>query len=898
MGRSKFKTQDLAVDATENVQSAPSSGSIIAHHLREHWVQALAEMQDAREIGQWVTEQRELLMLGIRPPQDGIDACRSFTALADAVVRRLFQLAIERSHVAHPPEIAVAATGGYGRMELSPHSDIDITFIPERDGDAVTDRIIREIFRLLMDVMMEYGRLKVGYAYRLIEDCATLDHTTQTTLVDARLVAGSRHIFARFLEEFWVHFNPTDFLFRKIMERRQVRSRFGTTPYLVEPNIKEGAGGLRDIHLVRWLGAGWAGLPTAGEWEQLVTREWLTPEDADHLIQAQEFLLRVRNHLHILAGEQRDVLTAAKQEQIAARLGYQPRDHTPAVEHFMHDYYRHAADAHRICEEVIRRVEHGRHVLGIGLDCERKEVIPAQNLLQREDPVWMVWAVRLAQEYELSLSMPLQRLMQQTVQQRPSTHDAKHLAETFLSILRAPSGVARALRQMADTGVLGWILPEFEATRTLIPYDPSHEFTVGEHTLRVIENIEALNTVIDANYADYRRIFQETPHREILYLAALLHDAGKANPHVEHGEAGAQMAQEVGRRLQLSEDAIADLAFLVRHHLLMAETSRLRDLNLDETIRDFVHVVDTIERLNMLYILTYADTHAVGSGQWTEVKAAFLRELHRKAERFLVTSEAVEHAPPDIGRFRRRLAKELSLENLPEDLVTRHLNQMPATYLLNTPQEQIGLHIRMVQEAIRGAPQLAFQTPPDASVTELTVCTIDDPEPGLLAKIAGVLYAGQVAVHAANVFTRSGEIKIALDTLWVDYRGRPIPPSKRAEIEEHMVAVLTGEMSVSDLLQRRRRVEQSRPELVSLVVHHDLSEQFTVIEVRTTEHIGMLYWVCRALSRLGWNIHSAKLSTWAGKAVGVFYITDAQGNKIRADAQRLRDALAEGVAAL
>jgi len=898
MSRVKSKKQDSPDAVQAGACTTPSSDSIIALHLREEWVHALAEMQDAREIGQWITEQREQLMHHIQPHQDGLHTCRSFTALADAVVRRLFQLAVQRAHVAQPPEIAVAATGGYGRMELSPHSDIDITFIPERDGDATTDRIIREMFRLLMDVMMEYGHLKVGYAYRLIEDCATLDHTTQTTLVDARLVTGSRHIFARFLEEFWANFNPTDFLFRKIAERRQVRARYGTTPYLVEPNVKEGAGGLRDIHLVRWLAAGWAGLPTAGEWEQLVAREWLTPEDADRLMEAHEFLLRVRNHLHVLAGEQRDVLTPSKQEQIASRLGYEPGEHAPPVEQFMHDYYLHAADAHRICEEVIRRVEQGRHVLGIGLDCERKEVIPAQNLLQREDPVWMVWAVRLALEYDLNLSTPLQRLMRQTAQRKPTTHDPKHLAETFLAILRAPSGVARALRQLADTGVLGWILPEFEATRTLIPYDPSHNFTVGEHTLRVIENVDALNSITDPNYADYRRIFQETPHREILYLAALLHDAGKANPHMEHAEAGAQMAQEVGKRLYLSEDAIADLVFLVRHHLLMAETSRLRDLNLEETIRDFVHIVDTVERLNMLYILTYADTHAVGSGQWTEVKAAFLRELHRKAERFLMASEAVDHAPPDIGRFRRRLAKELSLENLPEELVTRHLNQMPATYLLNTPQEQIGLHIRMVQEAIQGTPQRAFQTAPDASVTELTVCAIDDPEPGLLAKIAGVLYAGQVAVHAANVFTRSGEIKIALDTLWVDYRGRPIPPSKRAEIEEHMVAVLTGELSVAELLQRRRRHEQTPPELVSLVVHHDLSEQFTVIEVRTTEHIGMLYWVCRALSQLGWNIHSAKLSTWAGKAVGVFYITDSEGRKIHADAQRLKDTLAEGAEAL
>lgn len=892
------KTQHAAVAGEELLEVVPSSDGIIAQYLRKEWLETLAQMQDAREIGEWVRYQRQRLMQNLTPPQDGIDACRSFTALADAVVRRLFALAVQRAQVTHPPEIAVAATGGYGRMELSPHSDIDITFIPERDGDAVTDRVIREMFRLLMDVLMEHGRLKVGYAYRLIDDCPTLDHTTQTTLVDARLVTGSRHIFARFLEEFWEHFNPTDFLFRKIMERRQVRTKYGTTPYLVEPNVKEGAGGLRDIHLVRWLGAGWAGIPTAGEWEYLVSREWLTGEDANHLSQAQEFLTRVRNYLHVLAGEQRDLLTVAKQEEIAQRMGYQPHEHTPAVEQFMHDYYAHAVHAHRICEEVIYRVEQSRHMLGIGLDCERKEVVATENLLQREDPAWMLWAIRLAQQYGLELSTSLRRLMRAVTATNPQTRDPKHLAETFLSILQAPEGVTRALRQMAETGVLGWILPEFESIRTLIPYDPSHEFTVGEHTLRVVENLEGLNTITNPHYADYRRIFQETPHRELLYLAALIHDAGKPVPEKDHSEAGAELAERVGRRFYLSEDAIADLVFLVRHHLLMAETSRLRDLNLDETIRDFIQVVETIDRLNMLYLLTYADTHAVGSGVWTEVKAAFLRELHRKAERFLMASEAVEHAPPDMGRFRRRLVKELSLENLPEEMVTRHLNLMPATYLLNTAQEQIGLHIRMVQEAIRGVPQLAFQTPPNASVTELTVCAIDDPEPGLLAKIAGILYAGQVAVHAANVFTRSGEIKVAIDTLWVDYRGRPIPPAKRAEIEENMKAVLTGEMSVNDLLRRSHRAGQTPPELVSLVIHHDLSEQFTVIEVRTTEHIGMLYWVCRALSQLGWNIHSAKLSTWAGKAVGVFYVTDTEGRKIHADAQRLRGTLAEGVHAL
>ena len=346
---------------------------------------------------------------------------------------------------------------------------------------------------------------------------------------------------------------------------------------------------------------------------------------------------------------------------------------------------------------------------------------------------------------------------------------------------------------------------------TLIPYDAAHEYTVGAHSLRVVRNLEYLRTTNDARLADYRRISAEVSFPEVLYLAGLIHDVGKQWPQGHHEETGAQAAAEIAQRLGWDRERQDKLTFLVRRHLLMAETSRLRDLALEETVREFVRQVPDMDSLNMLYLLTYADTNAVGAGIWTEVKAKFLSELYGRAE------AALTAPPPEPGaeaaaatslltRQRERIRKQLQAQNLPPDLIHEHTRSLPAQYLLNTPLEEMYVHIAMIgrlRETFQ--PIIDFKHEFGTDFTEITVVAYDDPRPGLLAKITGVLYAHDVNVHVAQVFTRESSVRIAIDTLWIDYRGRPLSSGKKDEMQDSLRRVLLGEIGVGELLQKHKK---------------------------------------------------------------------------------------------
>ncbi|MCS7065081.1 MAG: hypothetical protein NZL85_02265, partial [Fimbriimonadales bacterium] len=322
-----------------------------------------------------------------------------------------------------------------------------------------------------------------------------------------------------------------------------------------------------------------------------------------------------------------------------------------------------------------------------------------------------------------------------------------------------------------------------------------------------------------------------------------------------------------------------DIEFVVRHHLLMAQTARQRDLHLPETIREFVRVVDDPERLQMLYLLTCADTQAVGERIWTPAQAVFLQELYRRAMRALEEGEPV--SAPNLGALRKRLMRELSRHPLPAERIEQHIQQMPSAYLLNTPPEQIMLHIHYIQRVREGkGPVIEFHQAQGSPYTELTLCTFDDPQPGLLSKIAGVLYALDAEVSAARVLTREDEPRVALDTLWITIRHRPLSPNQCAMLEKALRRVLTGEQSVSALLREHQKDPDSPLQLLQLQIHDDASESYTVVDMQTAPDAGALYRAAYRLSRLGWNIHSARLGQWAGRTLLSFYCTDTQGRKI------------------
>jgi [protein-PII] uridylyltransferase len=836
---------------------------------------------------------------------DGLLAHNS--ALVDAVLRRLFACAMQKADSLTqaaqdgPPTLAIVATGGYGRRELAPHSDVDVTFVAAHEDDPYVNAMIKDMFQGVMDVFLYGAGLKVGYAYRLISDLGQLDHQTQTTLLDARLLCGDQALFREFRTRFRAQLLTADFLFQKWAERQTVLAKHGGDQvYRVEPNIKEGAGGLRDIQCAEWMGEVRFHVGLSRLWPTLQEQNFVTHSEAERLADARRFLLRVRCALHLVSGEAREVLTAEKQEAIAAMLQYADAPDVPPVETFMRDYYTAAACAHAVSRKAMRLCLDSPLPLGLGLASVGRTLTVADAETAARDAALPLHMAELSQAYGLDLGDAIEGDITAFLAATPTPADPALAGRVFTRILSAGRTVADTLIRMEALGILAWLLPEFGALMTLIPYDAAHDYTVGAHSLRVVQVLEGLKSEGDPRLAVLKRLSGELAFPEVLFFAGLIHDVGKQWPGL-HAETGAEAVGRIAGRLGWDSERSSKLTWLVRQHLLMAETSRLRDLSLDETIRDFVRMVPDLDALNMLYLLTYADTQAVGEGVWTEVKGKFLGELYHRSEAMLGVATGSDEeragiptvlAAPSLARQRERIRRGLAQHDLPPDLIYEHTRNLPAQYLLNTPLEEMHLHIAMIgrlRETFQ--PMVDFKTEYGAEYTEMTLVAYDDPRPGLLAKITGVLYAHDVNVHVAQVFTRESSVRIALDTLWVDFRGKPLSPGKRSEVQESLRRVLLGEVGIGALLQQYRKPlkEQS---IYSATIDDTSSDRFSLLDVSAPDERGVLYRLTRVLSSLGWNIHAARLSVWGSRARDAFYVTDTDGRKIPADdVQRLLSAL-------
>lgn len=859
---------------------------------------ALADRSDPAQIASYLKEQHRLINCAESLRENtGMELLAHNTALVDAVLRRLFALAIERAAAdGHgqnaPPALAIIATGGYGRRELSPFSDVDVTFVPALEDDPYLNILIKDMFQMVMDVFLYGADLKVGYAYRLIGDLGQLDHQTQTTLLDSRFLCGDKALFTEFRAEFRAHLLTADFLFQKWAEREGVLAKYGGDQvYGVEPNVKEGAGGLRDIQNAEWMGEVCCHAGLSQVWSALVEQNFVTPDDAAQIKSARNFLHCTRAALHIWGGTARDMLTAEKQEGVAALLGYSGTEDVPAVEMFMRDYFSSAALARRISRKVIRRCLDSEITLGLGLASVGRVLTLADPEAAEQDPALPLHVAELSQAYSLTVSDSLNEELQRYLTRTPVPADWALAGRVFTRVLLAGRGVADAMDRLEESGALKWLIPEFGPLMTLIPYDAAHDFTIGSHSLHVVRNLEYFKT--NSSFPEGRRILSEVAHLEVLYLAGLIHDIGKQWPQGQHAETGADAAIKICERLGWDTERRDKVVFLIRNHLLMAETSRLRDMALEETTRDFVRCVPDMDCLHMLYLLTYADTAAVGAGVWTEVQGRFLAELYGRAELLLSAPPAEDGSPPpmlvpDLKRQRERIRKGLAQHNLPTDIILEHTRSLPAQYLLNTPLEDMYLHIAMIGRLRETfAPSCDFRNEYGADYTELTLCAYDDPKPGLLAKITGVLYAHDVNLHTAQVFTREASVRIAIDTLWIDCRGKPLSAHKRAELQESLRRVLLGEIGIGELLQVHKKPLKEQI-IYTAKLDENASERFSLLEVSAPDETGVVYRLSRAISALGWNIHAARLSVWGSRARDAFYVTGQDGGKVpAADVSRL-----------
>jgi [protein-PII] uridylyltransferase len=829
----------------------------------------------------------------------GQQSVRAHARLIDDVVRALARLVAADAVATSPPPapFAVVALGGYGRGELHPSSDIDLMVIHDGELAPYVQRITQELLYTLWDLGLE-----IGHSVRSLEDCVAMARTdlaSRTSMQEARILAGDRRLFARFgrvLQENVYRRDFEQFLATTLAERDHRYRRHGASPYVMEPNVKESAGGLRDLHTALWLSAAKFGARTLRE---LRDKGLITEREQEAADAALTFLWRVRNELHFLSGHRNDVLTRDRQPQVAKSLGYPDDRESLGVERFMRDYYLHARVLHRVSRRLIARCQETLAGRGAAARRERQHAL-ADGLVFLDgrlylaggradvfvkDPTRLLKVFWHAHRLGCDISLELERAVEESLDVIDDGVRCSPVArDLFLDICRTWGRVALTLSQMHELGLLGRYLPEFGALTCLVQYDAYHRFSADRHSLLAVEHLEALAPGQSAESEGAAQVFTEVDKPELLMLGMLLHDIGKAKGH-GHVAKGIPLIRELAARLALAPEDTAVVEFLVAHHLTMSHIAQRRDIDDPKTIADFAATVGDPQRLRMLYLLTYADMRAVGPGVLTPWQAVVLHELYARTLA-LLTGGRMER--PSRAQVAERLGA-LVRDEVALPAVKAHLAMMSERYLTSTSVQRMAEHVRMVHRLDAVAVVTELFHHPDLGSSDLVVVTRD--LPGLFSLIAGTLAAHGLNIISAQIATRADGI--AIDTFQAnDPVGEAITsPARWARVLDALRAVIGGEQSVEALLARRRaagRADQGPEAPPKIVIDNTLSDEFTVVEVKCPDRLGLLYLITRTMSALGLDIASARIATEIDQAFDTFYVHDGRGGKLESSEARER----------
>src|SRR5882762_4279125 len=788
----------------------------------------------------------------------GQESVRTHARLMDDIIFSLTRLIADDADRARlePTALVVTALGGYGRGELHPLSDIDLMVVYDGEQSPYVQRMMQELLYSLWDL-----GLQVGHSLRSLDDCVAMartDFPSRTSMQEARFLSGDRRLFARFgrvLRENVYRRDFAQFLETTLGERDQRYRRFGASPYIGEPNVKESAGGLRDVHTAMWLGEAKFGARTLRE---LADKGLITSREQAATDAALTFLWRVRNELHFFSGHKNDVLGRDVQPRIAKNLGYENDDTSLGVERFMRDYYLHARVIHRVSRRLIARCQETLSRRGSAERRQRQQALAdglvffdGQLHLADRDPgplraepsrlMKVFWHLhRLGCE----LSLDLERALEDTLyladgafQRSPAVRDL------FLDVCRWWGRAAQTFREMHELGLLGRYLPEFGALTCLVQYDVYHKFSADQHSLLGVENLEALAPGQSAESEGAAQVFNEVDKPELLMLGMLLHDIGKAKGH-GHVAKGIPLIRELTARMGLPPEDAGMVEFLVAHHLTMSHIAQRRDIDDPKTVETFAQTVGDPQRLRMLYLLTWADMRAVGPGVLTGWQARILHELYARTLARL-TGGRVEK--PNRTQLAARLWETLG-GDVPMGDVRAHLAMVQDRYLATTSVQRMAAHLRLTARLPSAPVATELFHHPDLGSSDLVVVTQD--VPGLFSLIAGTLAAHGVNIISAQIATRADGV--AIDTFQVnDPTGEAVTSAAQwGRALAALTAVLTEDQSVDALLERRRaggRVTPPGETKPKITVDNRLSDEYTVIEVKCPDRLGLLYLITRTL---------------------------------------------------
>lgn len=862
--------------------------------------------------------QRELLLEGCRSLQaagnekllelhrsggSGRQVVEARTDLIDRMIQDLFHYcSLDLEDVGENGPCCIVAIGGYGRGELNPLSDIDLMFYFGGQDETFTKVLSERMLYLLWDLSLD-----VGYSVRTQKDCLEQmdrDVTVRTAMIDARYLAGDTLLWEEFENRVMPQIlgkNSRGFIQAKLDEQETRRKKYGSSVYLLEPNIKEGEGGLRDIQTALWVAQVKFKARTPRD---LVVKGILTEKQYEEIEQAFDYLWHIRNELHFLSGRKNEQLYFDIQEKIADFLGFQSSGKAQAVEQFMQDYYakasRFEAGTARLIEQVVRREDFltttkaflSRRRVAEGFAVQRGELHLTEPELFSQRPEAMMEAFELAQRHDVHLSMEVKDAIRAS---RPLVNDkvrrSREMVDTFFNILKYRKRMGEALRQMNYLRFLGRFIPEFKRIFCLVQHDVYHTYTVDAHSIFAVEELEKLwNGDYAKPYPLLTQLAQDVEKGELLVLAVLFHDIGKGEGK-NHSQRGMEMMPTISRRLGLNKEDSERLAFLVEHHLQMAHIAQRRDLHDPKLIDDFAQLMGMSENLKMLYLLTFADIRAVGPDVWTDWKAGLLEELYISTYEHMEKGGFAQEARSERVRNRKRKVLEMLREEYPEKAIQRLLRGFGPRYLLVCPKAEISRHLRLMLE--RGEKPLAMEVEHNAErgYTGLTITTLD--HPGLISQITGVLAAHGINILGAQIYTNTnGEI---LDTLQVTAPGmESAKGGKRWEkVEADLESVVEGRVRVADLVRKRQQpdfmTKRPKPRRANrVVVDNSISRDYTVIDIFAHDRIGLLYQITRTLTDLGLYIDISKISTKVDQAADTFYVKDIFGTKIR-DPQKLEE---------
>ena len=802
-----------------------------------------------------------------------------YTLLIDSLVEEIYRVSCDiadrKASRSVNSRLGIVATGGYGRRELSPFSDVDIAFVPAEEQDPWVEAAVHAAFQLVMDVFLSLREVHVGYSYRPASEVPIWDLPVRVSLLDARHLCGDRGLSARLQEQLRLHLSPLE-LMLEIEQLEARRRREGAAAiYAVEPNLKEGRGSLRDLHRARWIYKLLLGVNDDELFPALAHRGLMTAVRIREIEDAAEWFWRARNWLHLSAGKRSDVLINNYQDRIAHDLGAIP------AQDWLAQHFARAETLALFLDAAVRHCLAGPIELG-GVRLESGSLC-RQGVNGRPDPACALKLLQLSQRYHLPISLAdLQELENSYQAAVQVTAPAGDECWAFLGILRESREVAATLRSLVRYGLMDRFIDGFARIMRYVPPDPAHRYTVGEHSLKMIEYLENLRSAAGKGEERFSELIAQCSHFDVLCLAALLHDAGKLLPGADHCEAALGICARVGARLRLPPEKQEIMDLLVGQHLLLVRTGRLHDLKAPAIIQNVAEKVRTVEALRHLYLFTYVDTRAVAEKNWTSMDHRNLEELFGKVQD-LLTGKSQEESDAEkvegrIGEIRHSIAR--SGEPQSDEAVRRHCESMPASYILNTPLDEIAFHIKLLAGLEAEKVVLDLYNRPGDDYSELTVCAFDDPQPGMLAKIAGVLYGCDADIQRAQVFTLDLQRPVVLDTLWIRAAGSQVSESRGRRMLTALKEVLTGQRTVEQLLQNMGKKPPAGIPLDSVDLHNDISEEHTVVHVIARDLQGLLYLMTRALSRSGLDIHAARVATWAARAENNFYVTTLHGKQI------------------